>query len=145
MLNYAMEVVTMKYLIILFVPFAAMATYAFGDGFDAPPKAYFEVRVLAEGAGYAPFPIDAWCCDHPIPEPFEYLAHYRYTLFAWEPHAFMDYELFATQMFETDPPNPWELETAHQVFENVHADFNDPYHPYLVFELRPGCVAWPFP
>lgn len=135
----------MKYLITVFIAWAVVATAASADVFEAPPKAYFEVRVLAEGAGYAPFPIDAWCCIYPIPEPFEYIAHYRDTIFAWEPHAFMDYELFATQPFATDPPSPWELQTPHEVYLNVHPDFLDPYHPYLVFNLRVGEEAWPFP
>lgn len=134
----------MKYSLTVFIVSAFVAAGASADLFDVPPKAYFEVRVLAEGAGYAPFPIDVWCCKHPIPEPFEYVAHYRYTLFAWEPFANRDYELFATQTLITDPPNPWELETSHKVYLNVIPDFNNQYHPYLVFPLREASVAWPW-
>ncbi len=113
-------------MIILTVVFVfGLAYAAFGQ---APPKAYFEIRTVAAGYGDPPFPFTSLVTayDHVVPPTVYFSSHYA--IWACEPIAHKDYDVYAVQ--DTVNPDPdWESETDHAIIINAAVDF---FHQYMI-------------
>jgi len=117
---------------------------AFGKALAAayaqePPRAYFEIRTWAEGyeGTDLPFPFTSFVCEHPLADPPVVVESMRNAeIWAATPLAFEDYEIYAHQDVETEPPNEWEAETDHDVVIDARADFRYQYHIWNEFPRR---------